>query len=440
MRRRGSGSGQRGRGHWQPFYRMVESGFARRYAPKVFPFGCRYLGWKRPIKLRYPNVAPDSNYCCRFRAFDCPLRRGGPDHWPCGFDPHRSRAPGSATPGPFRRTMWVWPIASAELSHITLILQPGPGLDAFLTDLQNPASPDYHRWLTPEQFADRFGLSAGDIGKLTAWLQSEGLRVNDVARGSHWITFSGSIARLAHAFHTEFHRYAVKGKVHIANATDPSVPEAFAGVVAGFSGLNDFRPVPLVVEAGTRYTSSSGNHYLAPDDFAVIYDLEPALLRQGIDGTGVSIAIAGAERHRRFRYPAVSAAFQSAGQRSAGGFVRFGSGPQRGRNGGGSGRGVVGRGGAGRQDHLREFGQRPAFRRVCHRSESGAHSQLQLLRVASRTTVSLRSIAQQANAQGITWMASAGDSGAATCDCALLADARRHRSGPPSAFQPICRR
>jgi len=35
-----------------------------------------------------------------------------------------------------------------------------------LADQQNPSSPQFHKWLTPEEYGDRFGLSAGDHSKI----------------------------------------------------------------------------------------------------------------------------------------------------------------------------------------------------------------------------------------------------------------------------------
>jgi hypothetical protein len=43
-----------------------------------------------------------------------------------------------------------------------------------LADLQNPASPNYHHWLTAAEYGDRFGLSAGDFGQTRAWLEAQG--------------------------------------------------------------------------------------------------------------------------------------------------------------------------------------------------------------------------------------------------------------------------
>src|SRR4051794_1054198 len=72
--------------------------------------------------------------------------------------------------------------AAYALPEITVLLHPSAALEPFLAELQDPASPNYHRWVTPEEFADRFGLSAGDIDQVVRWLQSEGLTVRRVAR------------------------------------------------------------------------------------------------------------------------------------------------------------------------------------------------------------------------------------------------------------------
>jgi len=177
------------------------------------------------------------------------------------------------------------------IRYATLLLAPAPGLDGFLTRLQQPGSPDFRRWLTPAQFGERFGLSPGDLAQLRAWLEAEGLHVEDVARGGAWIAFSGAAGAVGRAFGTEIHRYLVEGQMHYANATPLSIPEAFAGVVAAVRGLDDFRLQPQVRLASPDY-NQGGTHYLAPADFATIYDLNP-LYTAGWNGSGQTIAIAG---------------------------------------------------------------------------------------------------------------------------------------------------
>jgi len=198
---------------------------------------------------------------------------------------------------------------SLALSYITLTLTPSAtqraDLDKLLAEQQTPGSPNYHRWLTPEEYAQRFGVSDTDISQITQWLQQQGLQVVSVARGRNWIAASGTAAQVEPAFQTEIHNYVADGETHYANASEPSVPAAFGSVVQGIRGLNDFRMKPRVRPAlaetahthpaytNPAYTAGTSQaHYLAPDDLATIYDIAP-LYAAGINGTGQKIAIAG---------------------------------------------------------------------------------------------------------------------------------------------------
>jgi len=168
-------------------------------------------------------------------------------------------------------------------------------LDQLLEGQEDPASAYYHQWLTPQEFAARFGMAQTDLARVEQWLVAHGFTVDEIATGGGYIAFSGSVGQVNAAFNTEIHRYNVDGAVHFANATSPAVPTALARVVVGFDGLNDFRPRPsgMVQKIKPDLTSgTSGGHYLTPDDFVTIYDLS-ALYSAGIDGTGQTIAIMG---------------------------------------------------------------------------------------------------------------------------------------------------
>ncbi|MBV9506341.1 MAG: hypothetical protein JO323_15185 [Acidobacteriia bacterium] len=190
------------------------------------------------------------------------------------------------------------------LSEVSIVLQPSQtqktSLEQFLAEQQDPSSANYHKWLTPEQYADRFGVSQDDINKIVAWLESESITVTSVARGRNIIMVRGTAAQFQAAFHTEFHHYLVNGNLHFANSTDPSIPAALQGVVAAIHGLNDFRMKPasrsrviLPNAARPEYTSAtSGNHYLAPNDIAAIYNIKP-LFSSGLNGAGQSLVVVG---------------------------------------------------------------------------------------------------------------------------------------------------
>jgi uncharacterized protein (TIGR03437 family) len=191
--------------------------------------------------------------------------------------------------------------AALEMDHVMLLFKPSAAqqadLDQLLAAQQNPASADFHKWLTPEAYAERFGLSTSDHSRVVAWLQSQGLTVQESGRGRNWVAFHGNAGQVSRALHTSIHRYAMNGEAHMANATEPSVPEALADITGGFIGLDDFHLKPFItrprpVGSDPAFTKGT-SHYLAPEDFATIYDLAP-LYQSGYDGTGQSIAIVGA--------------------------------------------------------------------------------------------------------------------------------------------------
>ena len=193
--------------------------------------------------------------------------------------------------------------ASVTLPAITLVLRPTPeqqaDLDSLLTAQQDLSSPDYHRWLTPEQYADRFGASPDDIAKITAWLEQHRLHVTTVGRARTSIVLTGTAGDVAQALQISFHRYSVDGRTHFANTAEPSLPVALETAVRAIHGLNDFRMQPRAVmhrALDPNYTSgATGNHYLSPDDFGTIYNVK-ALWNAGYDGTGQKIVVAGQTR------------------------------------------------------------------------------------------------------------------------------------------------
>ena len=164
-------------------------------------------------------------------------------------------------------------------------------LQTLIAQQQDPSSPKFHRWITPEQYADSFGMSVDDLNKVTAWLKSQGFTVDSVSRSRTKVSFSGSVSRIESVFQTEFHQYMVNGEKHFANATELSVPSALAGAVLGFHNLDSFRMKPRNVRPS--FTSgTSGNTFLAPADVATIYNINP-LYSAGFDGTGQRIVVVG---------------------------------------------------------------------------------------------------------------------------------------------------
>jgi len=182
------------------------------------------------------------------------------------------------------------------MDHMLLQLERSPEQEeevrGLIDELHNPGSPKFHQWLTAEQFGRSYAPAAEDVQKITAWLESHGFAINVVYPSGMVIDFSGTAAQVREAFHTAVHYYEVNGKRHIANQSDPRIPEALAGVVTGVVSMHDFQPHSLNVAHHNFTFTSGGSTYQAvvPADLATIYDLNP-LFASGITGKGQTIAV-----------------------------------------------------------------------------------------------------------------------------------------------------
>jgi hypothetical protein len=192
---------------------------------------------------------------------------------------------------------------SLVLPNITLVFNLTPSqqsdLNTLLDQQLDPHSPNFHKWLRPEEYAERFGLSPSDLQVVSGWLEAQGFAVTQTARGGGWISFTGTAGQVRSALHTEIHHYLVNGKTYYANSTNPELPSALADVELGFRGLDSYHPHPMNVvrqvaaAPNPNFTSYlSAKNFLAPGDFAIIYDVN-ALYSSGINGTGQTIAVMG---------------------------------------------------------------------------------------------------------------------------------------------------
>jgi len=192
--------------------------------------------------------------------------------------------------------------ADTRLEGISLVFNRSAaqeaGLQALIAAQQNPASPLYHQWLTPDQFAARFGMADADLNKVQNWLEQQGFSIDRVARSKNAIYFSGTVRQVEQAFSTEMHLYKINGTQHFAPSTALSVPSALASTVLGIRNLNDFRPrAHVVLNRNSRvkpaFTSSqTGTVFFAPGDIATVYDIKP-LYNASVTGAGQSITIVG---------------------------------------------------------------------------------------------------------------------------------------------------
>src|SRR5713226_7041263 len=186
------------------------------------------------------------------------------------------------------------------MEHMLLQLKRSPeqeqAVQQFIDGLHTEGSPNFHRWLTAQEFGERFGLAKPDLDAVSGWLKSHGFRVNVVYPSGMLIDFSGTAGHVRKAFQTEIHRLEVKGERHVGNMSDPRIPAALEPVIAGVVSLHDFRPHAMyhMRRAKTEFTFTdilgSVNYAVVPADLATIYNLNP-VFSAGNSGQGETIVL-----------------------------------------------------------------------------------------------------------------------------------------------------
>src|SRR5258706_162348 len=190
---------------------------------------------------------------------------------------------------------------ATPMKRMMFVLQRSPdqqaALGKFMDEQLSKDSPNFHKWLTPDQFGKQFGPADADIQTVTDWLARQGFQEIKVGAGRTAIEFSGNVAQVRNAFHTEIHQFNVNGESRQANLSDPQIPAALTPAVAGIVSLHNFprKSMKHIVGAFTRtadgrivpqFTTSGGHYVVGPADFAKIYNIPSTL-----DGTGQHIAI-----------------------------------------------------------------------------------------------------------------------------------------------------
>jgi len=195
-------------------------------------------------------------------------------------------------------------------------------LKALLASQQDPKSPHYHQWLTPQEYTGRFGVTQEDFNRISRWLTREGFQVTAGSPQQGFIQFSGNVLAVGRTFNTRVMKFAADGS-RWANIDEPQVPTEYGELIGTISGLNNMHgsmpashdapnlPAPYpkpqskltspgsnlqIASAETASQSSPaiivGNQEaMGPNDFYTFYDVTP-LMNAGYSGTGC-MAIVG---------------------------------------------------------------------------------------------------------------------------------------------------
>ena len=144
------------------------------------------------------------------------------------------------------------PVASNQAMTVTLTLAPSAArtaaLTRFLADLNTGSSTNFHKWLTPQQFAASYGATPDQIASVSAWAQAQSLKVASVSPSSTRIVLSGSAAQMQAAFSVSIDAFQQTNYSFFSSTGQPSLPADTASLISSIDGLSN-QPADLKMAA-----------------------------------------------------------------------------------------------------------------------------------------------------------------------------------------------
>lgn len=167
---------------------------------------------------------------------------------------------------------------------ISLNLRNAGQLDTLLQEQNDPHSRYYHRYLTPQQFSEMFSPTQASVDQVVAYLRGQGLYVSSVASNRLLIDASGPLTAVEQAFDVTITDYQLNGRTVYAPTGEPSVPTSLSGLLLNIGGLND---VAQYHHSVARKAAPAAG--LTPTNLRAAYDINSLI--SSSDGAGQTVAI-----------------------------------------------------------------------------------------------------------------------------------------------------
>ncbi len=185
------------------------------------------------------------------------------------------------------------PMEASQKLHFSLVLplRDEDQLDALLVRLQDPSSPDYHRYLSVDEFTARFGANAQDYAEVVRWAEANGLAITEIARNRHIVGVQGSVAAINRALHVQMRHFRNPGETRTYFAADREPSIDLRVPLLAITGLDDARPKVNRMRRGSTvqtldavtqvHGSGPSGNYLPSDIRAAYYGKNGKLTGKG---------------------------------------------------------------------------------------------------------------------------------------------------------------
>jgi hypothetical protein len=187
--------------------------------------------------------------------------------------------------------------ASQQLSlALTLPLRNPDQLNALLQQLENPASPSHHQYLTAAQFTEQFGPTVAQYQQVIGFAQSHGFTVTHTSPSRRLLNLTGSVAQIEQAFQVtmQVYQHPTEKRTFYAPNVEPTADSGIS--LLGVSGLTNFvLPHPMLKHASSAQPTSGpynptgsgpGGQFYGSDMRAAYYGTGP------LTGSGQALALA----------------------------------------------------------------------------------------------------------------------------------------------------
>jgi kumamolisin len=171
-----------------------------------------------------------------------------------------------------------------------------------LAAIEDPQSPQFHHYLTPEAYAKRFGASAAALATVQRSLSAAGFTVTPPTAGGSLVGAQGTVAQAEALFAVRLSDYRTgQGEVYYAPDAAPRLPAEWNGAALNVLGLNDR---PALHPAGLQIKAQGADQpppprLLSPVELERAYDIAPLKLA-GLNGEGQTIALPEIDTFKQF--------------------------------------------------------------------------------------------------------------------------------------------
>jgi subtilase family serine protease len=165
-------------------------------------------------------------------------------------------------------------VAGSRQLTIQVWMKPNlAGAQSYATGASTPGTPAYRHYLSPDAYTARYGPTSGAVGRVEAWLKSQGFTRIAASSQRNYVRATGTVSKIDAAFRTRLENYRSSAEANAdgyqlyANDQAVSVPGSLAGITMGVTGLDNAAPVLPLLRQGSKVTvkgSSSALGATAP--------------------------------------------------------------------------------------------------------------------------------------------------------------------------------